>query len=174
MKTFGKRLATVLAIAAAGAIATGFFTATPAHAGCSYILTDVAAGEGHYECGGSAPGTGSTVQTRGIDPCYIRQNAMRPCTTRETGVDAKYVGTWEFPTGKGFWVLVVSRDGTYAFHSEAGDNVAANAGSISAHGGHWALGASSGYTDNGSSTFWSSNVWIARGQHGTAVWLRRS
>lgn len=116
----------------------------------------------------------------GVDPCFIAQNAMRPCTPAQTqpaqpaGVDANIVGTWIMPLGNGLWVLEIQRGGSYRFHSEAGDGVAPNAGSFSARNGHWWLKAANGYTDNGTYSFQAPGIWFTTGQRGTATWRRVS
>jgi hypothetical protein len=80
---------------------------------------------------------------------------MRPCTKAQqqspkpVGVDPKTVGTWKLPLKGGDWVWEIHRDGTYGFHSEAGDGVPSHAGTFSASNGHWVLKATTGYTDSG-------------------------
>jgi hypothetical protein len=111
-----------------------------------------------------------------VDPCYIAQNAMRPCTSgqrqpaKPVGVDPNTVGTWELPLKGGPWVWEIHRDGTYKFHSEAGDGAASHAGTFSASNGHWALKATTGYTDSGTYRFQAPDTLIATGQLGTAAW----
>ena len=52
-------------------------------------------------------------QRIGSDPCYLAQNAMRPCTSADMealkphGVDPNLVGTWEIPMKGGLWVLTI-------------------------------------------------------------------
>ncbi len=132
-------------------------------------------------CDQRAGGTiGASQGHAWVDPCFIAQNAMRPCTSAQTqpaqpaGVDANIVGTWNMPWGNGLWVLEIQRDGSYKFHSEAGDRVAANAGIFSARNGHWWLKATNGYTDNGTYSFQAPGIWFTTGQHGTATWRRVS
>ena len=112
----------------------------------------------------------------GYDPCYLAQNAMRPCAaaqgqaTKPVGVDPHVVGTWELALEGGLWVLEVRRDGTYSFHSEAGDGAASHAGTFSASNGHWSLIATTGYTDSGTYQLQGRNTWIATGRLGTGTW----
>jgi hypothetical protein len=123
-------------------------------------------------------GGGTTVTRIGVDPCYLAQNAMRPCTSKGSnakpkGVDPNLTGTWEIPFKRGPWVLTIDRNGTYKFHSEAGDSVPANTGTFQAGGGHWSLKADKiGYADFGDYLFQVPNVFIATGQHGAVAWLR--
>jgi hypothetical protein len=110
------------------------------------------------------------------DPCYLAQNALRPCTPEQrppVGVDPNIVGTWKLPQKGGTWVLEIHRDGTYRFHSEAGDGVAPNAGTFSASSGRWSLRATNGYADGGTYLFQRPDTWIATGKHGTAAWHQR-
>lgn len=114
----------------------------------------------------------------GYDPCFLAQNAMRPCTSDQSqvskpvGVDPNLVGTWEIPFKGGPWVLNILRNGTYNFHGEAHDGAPLHAGTFSANNGHWSLKAKTGYTDAGDYLFQAPNIWIATGQLGAAAWLR--
>jgi hypothetical protein len=127
-------------------------------------------------CGGN--GGGGSAPRIGVDPCFLAQNAMRPCTsntgqTKPMGVDPNLAGTWELPFRGGAWILTIERNGTYKFHSEAGDSVPANAGSFSASDGHWSLKADKmGYSDAGDYLYQAPNVFIATGQRGAVAWLR--
>jgi hypothetical protein len=110
------------------------------------------------------------------DPCFIAQNAMRPCTKvqqqppRPVGVDPKTVGTWKLPMKGGEWVWEIHRDGTYRFHSEAGDRVPSHAGAFSASNGRWSLQATTGFADWGTYLFQAPDTLIATGQLGTGAW----
>jgi hypothetical protein len=111
------------------------------------------------------------------DPCFLAQNAMRPCTSdqqtaKPTGVDPNLVGTWEIPFKGGPWVLNIEGNGAYQFHSEAHDGVKSHTGSFSAGNGHWSLKAKTGYTDAGDYLFQAPDIFIATGQSGTVAWLR--
>jgi hypothetical protein len=127
-------------------------------------------------CGSN--GNGASVTRIGVDPCFLAQNAMRPCTSnagraKPKGVDPNLAGTWELPFKGGPWVLTIERNGAYTFRSEAGDSVPANAGSFSASDGHWSLKADrTGYADFGDYLYQAPNVFIATGQHGAVAWLR--
>jgi len=128
-------------------------------------------------CGGTGGGSGPSI---GVDPCFLAQNAMRPCTSNQgqakpKGIDPSLAGTWELPFRSGPWVLTIERNGTYKFHSESGDSVPANAGSFSAGDGQWSLTATTGirgYTDSGNYLYQASNVLMATGHLGGAAWLR--
>lgn len=127
-----------------------------------------------YGCDGSG-GAGPRV---GYDPCYLAQNAMVPCSSERTrasqpvGVDPHAAGTWELPFKEGPWVLEIHRDGTYRFHSEAGDGVPPNTGKFSASEGHWSLKVATGETDGGSYLYQAPDIWIATGKLGAAAWRR--
>jgi hypothetical protein len=95
-----------------------------------------------YGCGnGNGNGTSTNSAPR-VDPCSLRRNAMIPCDTppsKPPEVEPGVVGTWEIAMPGGPWVLEVHGDGTYAFHSEAGDGAAPHAGRFSASNGRWWL-----------------------------------
>lgn len=113
-----------------------------------------------------------------VDPCFIAQNAMRPCTKAQSspsqsiGVDPNTVGTWKLPFKGGPWVWQIGRDGTYSFHSEAGDGAPPHAGTFSASNGHWSLKATNGYTDSGTYLFQPPDTLIATGKLGSAAWRK--
>jgi hypothetical protein len=111
----------------------------------------------------------------GYPPCMLAQNAMIPCTSgqaaKPVGVDPDIVGTWELPFKRGPWVLEIRRDGTYKFHSEAGDRAPPQAGKFSASNGQWSL-KTTGYADGGNYRFQAPDVWIAAGKLGAAAWRR--
>jgi len=123
----------------------------------------------------SSPSQGPQI---GYDPCFLAQNAMRPCTSDQgkapepVGVDANLVGTWEIPFKRGPWVLTINRDGTYKFHSEAQDGTPSHGGIFSASNGRWSLKAATGYADSGFYLFQAPDLWIATGKVGAAAWLR--
>ena len=106
-----------------------------------------------------------------VDPCFIAQNAMRPCTKAQpVGVDSSLVGKWVLPRPGGNWVLEVFRNATYEFHSEAKDGVAPHAGAFAAGKGQWSMKATNGYIDGGPYVFQPPDTWIAAGRLGTAAW----
>jgi len=115
-------------------------------------------------------GTASSRTVPHVDPCFIEQNAMRPCKPKITGVDPKTVGTWKLPFRDGPWVWEIHRDGSYKFHSEAGDGAPPNEGKFAANHGRWMVQATNGYTDAGTYRFQGRDIWIATGQLGTAPW----
>jgi hypothetical protein len=112
------------------------------------------------------------------DPCYLAQNALRPCTSADLkalkphGVDANLVGTWELPVKGGLWVLDINAGGTYAFRSDAHDGVQAHAGSFAAGNGAWTMKAKTGYAGSGNYLYQAPNVFIATTQLGAVSWLR--
>jgi hypothetical protein len=111
-----------------------------------------------------------------VDPCFIKMNALIPCNLREqqaskpVGVDSNIVGIWELPFKGGPWVWEIARDGSYKFHSEAGDGAASHSGTVYASNGHWSLKATSGYVDSGLYVFQAPDIWIMTGKHGVAAW----
>jgi len=124
-----------------------------------------------YGCNG---GGGSRI---GYDPCYLAQNALRPCgsdlkASKPVGVDPHLVGTWELPFKKGPWVLEIESNGAYKFHSEAGDSVPPHSGRIAANEGRWSLTSKSGITDAGQYLYQAPDLWIAAGKLGAAAWRR--
>jgi hypothetical protein len=127
---------------------------------------------------GCSKGSGAQASHIGYDPCYLAQNAMRPCTSdhrqvsKPVGVDPNLVGVWELPFKGGPWVLTIHRSGAYEFRSEARDGARSHAGTFSANNGHWSLKAKTGYTDAGDYLFQAPDIWIATGKLGAAAWLR--
>jgi hypothetical protein len=124
-----------------------------------------------FGCNGSGGG-GTRI---GYPPCMLAQNAMIPCGSEQgrackpVGVDPNVVGTWELPFKGGPWVLEIRRDGTYKFHSEAGDGAPSQTGTFSANKGHWSLKATA-YADGGDYLFQAPDIWIATGRLGAAAW----
>jgi len=121
-------------------------------------------------CPNANVGTASSHPVLTVDPCFIAQNAMRPCTPEPVGVDRETVGIWKLQFKGGPWVWEVDRDGTYKFHSEAGDGVLPHEGKFASSNGRWLLKATNGYTDAGKYRFQGRDTWIATGQLGTAPW----
>jgi hypothetical protein len=111
-----------------------------------------------------------------VDPCYLAQNAMRPCTSAQrqpakpVGVDPNTVGTWELTVNNARWVWEIDRNGTYKFHTEGADVAVSHAGTFAASYGQWSLKATTGYTDSGTYLFQPPDTLIATGQLGTAAW----
>ena len=95
---------------------------------------------------------------------------MRPCKPKLVGVDPKTVGTWKVQQKGGAWVWEIDRNGTYKFHSEAGDGVRTHEGKFAANNGNWSLKATNGFADSGTYRFQGSDIWIATGNWGTAAW----
>ena len=127
-------------------------------------------------------GTQSQVVTThlGVDPCYLAQNAMRPCTSADMkalqphGVDPNLVGTWELPLKGGLWVLSIDTKGHYTFHSAALDGVPSHAGIFAASNGVWSMKAKTGYAFSGSGNYLyqAPGIFIATAQQGAVSWLR--
>ena len=128
-----------------------------------------------YGCSGSGGGSGPRI---GYDPCYLAQNALRPCTSADLkaiepkGVDPDLVGTWEIPFKTGFWVLEIAANGAYKFHSEAKDAAKPHSGTFAASNGHWMLKATTGYSDAGLYLYQAPAIFIATGKKGAAAWER--
>jgi hypothetical protein len=121
-------------------------------------------------CPNANAGTANSHPVPTVDPCFIAQNAMRPCVPEPVGVDPKTVGVWKLQFKGGPWVWEIDRKGTYKFHSEAEDGVLPHQGKFAANNGHWLLKATNGYTDAGTYRFQGADTWIATGQLGTAPW----
>jgi hypothetical protein len=121
-----------------------------------------------------------TTTHLGVDPCYLAQNAMRPCTSADMkalqphGVDPNLVGTWELPLKGGRWVLSIDTKGNYTFHSEAQDGVPSHAGSFAASNGAWSMNAKTGYAfaGGGNYLYQAPDIFIATTQQGAVAWLR--
>jgi hypothetical protein len=96
-----------------------------------------------------------------------------PSVGTTAGVDPRTVGTWELLRNPGVWVWRIAANGTYEFHSEAGDGAAPQAGTIAAGSGTWSIRAlNNGYTDGGTYTFPSPDRLMATGKLGTGAWVR--
>jgi hypothetical protein len=97
-------------------------------------------------------------------------NSAPKAPVQPIGVDPHLLGTLYMPLWNGLWVFEILRNGTYRFHSEAGDGVAPHTGSFSANNGHWSMRATTGYADGGTYLFRAPDVWIATGRLGTGAW----
>lgn len=178
-----------------GAIALGIFWAclvpVPAQAAkeCDDIVFDVRPTDEIYLCKhvhevavpSLRPETGKlacidAMMVNDMRVCHVPHTAPENPAARPAAIDLNIVGTWELAQAGGLWVLEVLGNGTYKFHSEAQDGLASNAGTFSTEKGHWSLKASSGYTDGGSYSVQSHDVWTATSQvwPGTGTWRRRS
>jgi len=131
-------------------------------------------------CGNSG-GRATPAPRLGYDPCYLAQNALRPCTSADMkalnphGVDANLVGTWELRLKGGFWVLIINADGTYAFHSDAHDGAPSHTGTFAASNGSWSMKAKTGYpgySGSGNYLYQAPNIFVATSQLGAVSWLR--
>ena len=130
-------------------------------------------------CGGGGSGAGQAAAPRiGYDPCYLAQNAMRPCTSADMkglqphGVDPSLVGTWQLPLKNGPWVLTINADGSYAFRSDAHDGVQAHAGLFAASNGVWTMKAKTGYSGSGNYLYQAPNIFLATTKLGAVSWMR--
>jgi len=111
----------------------------------------------------------------GYDPCYLKQNALRPCNQPPAPVvERNVIGTWELPREGGSWFLDIRGDGTYSFRSEARDGAQPHAGTFTAVNGVWSLKATNGYADGGSYVYQAPDTWIEMGHLGWAAWRRHS
>jgi hypothetical protein len=118
----------------------------------------------------STGGKNCTVITAPCAGDDARWSALLPLPQGGTAatVDARAVGTWELLRNPGVWVWRIAANGTYEFHSEAGDGAAPQAGTVSASNGKW----SNGWTDGGTYTFQAPNTLLATGKLGTGAWRR--
>ncbi len=110
-----------------------------------------------------------------FDPCFIAQNAMRPCAPEQqakkpAGVDPNLVGTWEFPFTDQTWVWEILPDGTYKFQIRAKDGSPSSTGNFSAGNGRWSLSTPAGYTDSGNYFFQAPDTWVVTGNLGVGAW----
>jgi hypothetical protein len=162
----------------AGLVAALCFAHGTAHAQGASIDDQVAQQEFCNIAGCGNGGGQTTVTHTGPDPCYLAQNAVRPCTSADMealkpqGVDPNLVGTWEIPMKGGLWVLTINANGTYAFRSEAHNGAQAQAGSFAASNGAWTMKAKTGYADSGNYLYQAPNIFIATGKLGAASWMR--
>jgi hypothetical protein len=163
----------------AGLVAALCFADNAAHAQGASIDDQVAQQEFCNIAGSCGSGGGqATAQRIGPDPCYLAQNAMRPCTSADMsalqphGVDPNLAGTWEIPMKGGLWVLTINANGTYAFRSDAHDGAQPQAGSFVASDGAWTMKAKTGNADSGNYLYQAPNIFIATGKLGAAAWLR--
>ena len=128
-------------------------------------------------CGNGGGQTAATTHI-GPDPCYLAQNAMRPCTSADMkalqphGVDPNLVGTWELPLKGGLWVMTISASGTYTFRSDAHGGVPSHSGTFVASNGAWIMKAKTGYAGSGNYLYQAPNIFIATSQLGAVSWLR--
>jgi hypothetical protein len=168
----GRVLSTLASVALSAVVGVVLFSALPVHADDPGMWCGAA-----WACEAATPGPhGPGPAAPAVDPCFLAQNAMRPCTSAQrqppkpVGVDPNTVGTWELPLKGGPWVWEIHRDGTYRFHSEARDGAPPHAGTFSASNGQWSLKATTGYTDSGTYLIQPPDTLIATGQLGTAAW----
>ncbi len=122
--------------------------------------------------------TGGKSCTVIVTPCAAddaRWSSPLPLPSGVTSatVDPHAVGTWELLRNPGVWVWRIAANGTYEFHSEAGDGAASQSGTIAASSGKWSIRAlNNGYTDGGTYTFQAPDRLLATGKLGTGAWRR--
>lgn len=159
-------------------IVFAFLIGTAAHAQNAIQDAEIAEAENCQNTGLCGHGPGPAAPA--VDPCYIAQNAMRPCTPAQrqppktVGVDPHTVGTWELTVNNARWVWEIYRNGTYKFHTEGADVAGSHAGTFSASHGYWSLKATTGYTDSGTYLIQPPDTLVATGQLGTAAWRLRA
>jgi hypothetical protein len=131
-------------------------------------------------CEGPASGP---APVRPVDPCYLAQNAMRPCShdpqkpSVAVGVDRKLVGTWELtvpnPFGDSRWVWEIRQDGTYHFHAEGPGAVPEHSGTFAASKGDYTLNSTTmNYSDAGTYQLAANGTLMAKGRLGPGTWHR--
>jgi hypothetical protein len=113
-----------------------------------------------------------TAPCAGDDPRWASPLPLPPQPANTVPLDPRAVGTWTILINPGRWYWRVARNGSYEFHSEAGDGVGSHAGTFSARDGHWTLNATNGYSDQGSYTFPDPGSFATTGQHGSGTWHR--
>ena len=129
---------------------------------------------------GHGPATAPKV---GCDPCYLAQNAMRPCASQRrqpptpVGVDRNIVGTWELsvPNAQGVsrWVWQIRPDGSYDFHAEGPEAAPAHRGTFAASKGQYILNSTTmAWKDSGTYQLTAHNTLVAKGLLGTGSWHR--
>lgn len=127
--------------------------------------------------------TSGGVQGPRYDPCYIAQNALRPCTPEQrqapgpAGVDRRLVGTWELsvPNAQGVarWIWEIHPNGTYDFHAEGPGAAPSHRGTFAAAKGSYALkSTTSAWDDTGTYRVTAPDTLVATGRLGTASWHR--
>ena len=128
----------------------------------------------------AAAGALAQCRSRGGNNCAV---VVAPCTLDDrrwsaplplpsgsatATVDPNAVGTWEFVKNPGRWIWRITRNGTYEFHSEAGDGAPSHAGSLTAQDGRWTIRALNfPYADGGTYTFQAPGTLVATGKLGT-------
>jgi hypothetical protein len=127
--------------------------------------------------------TSGGTQGPRYDPCYIAQNALRPCTPGQrpapslVGVDHNLVGTWELsvpnPQGVARWVWEIHPDGTYDFHAEGPGAAPSHHGTFAAAKGSYTLtSTTAAWNDTGTYQFTGPDTLVANGRLGTGSWHR--
>lgn len=151
---------------------------------CAMFGTDPITLQANENCVRSCRASASSgVQGPRYDPCYLAQNALRPCTPDQrqapnpVGVDHNLVGTWELsvPTAKGAtrWVWEIHPDGSYDFHAEGPGAAPSHRGTFAAAKGRYTLkSTTSAWNDTGTYQITAPDTLIASGRLGTGSWHR--
>jgi hypothetical protein len=127
--------------------------------------------------------TAGGTQGPRYDPCYIAQNALRPCIPEQrqapniVGVDHNLVGTWELsvPSAQGTvrWVWEIHPNGSYDFHAEGPGAAPSHRGTFAAAKGNYTLkSTTSAWNDTGTYQVTGPDTLVATGRLGTASWHR--
>lgn len=127
--------------------------------------------------------TSGGAQGPRYDPCYIAQNALRPCTPEQpqtpnpVGVDHNLVGTWELsvPNAQGVarWVWEIHPNGSYDFHAEGPGAAPPHRGTFAAAKGNYTLkSTTSAWNDSGTYQVTGPDTLVATGRLGTGSWHR--
>jgi hypothetical protein len=96
-----------------------------------------------------------------------------PTGVQTSPVDPRMVGTWELLINPGNWIWRVAANGTYEFHSEAGDGAPTHAGTFTASQDHYTLHAINlSWDDTGTYAFQGPDTVVAKGKLGTGTWRR--
>lgn len=123
------------------------------------------------------------VQGPHYDPCYLAQNALRPCTAEQrqapnpVGVDRKLVGTWELsvPNAQGVarWFWEIHANGSYGFHAQGPGAAPPHHGTFAAANGRYILkSTTSAWNDTGTYQITAPDTLVAAGRLGTGAWHR--
>jgi hypothetical protein len=151
---------------------------------CAMFGTDAITLQANENCVRNCrAGTSGGVQGPRYDPCYIAQNALRPCTAQQqqapnpVGVDHNLVGTWELsvPNAQGVarWVWEIHPNGTYDFHAQGPGAAPSHRGTFAAAKGNYTLkSTTSAWNDTGTYRVTGPDTLLATGRLGTGSWHR--
>lgn len=151
---------------------------------CAMFGTDPITLQANENCVRNCRASASSgAQGPRYDPCYIAQNALRPCTPEQrpapnpVGVDHNLVGIWELsvPNAQGVarWVWEIHPNGTYDFHAEGPGAAPSHRGAFAAAKGNYTLkSTTSAWNDTGTYQVTGPDTLVARGRLGTGSWHR--